>query len=154
PPPNTFFTTIQILPQGVSGFATHGSVFQRIAVATRSDNRLPAPVSLNAPAGRSSGVGAEVNLSIPGFSCGASDTATPSTVTFHLDAGTTAQFPSDAVTTQLTLSQVQNCRTPRPLPQSSYSSRIVALTPLGTKLNPGGQLIFPNPENLAAGTQL
>jgi uncharacterized protein (TIGR03437 family) len=153
-PPNIFFTTLQFLPQGLSGFATYGSVYQRVEVATKRDNRLPAPVSLNAPAGRSSAVGGEINLTIPVFDCGASASATPSNVTFKLEAGATAQFPADAITTLLTLSQIKNCRTPRPLPLNVYSSRLVQLTPLGTKLNPGGQLIFPNPENLAAGTQL
>jgi uncharacterized protein (TIGR03437 family) len=153
-PPNSFFTTLQFLPQGVNGFAAYGSVYQRVEVATKRDNRLPAPISLNAPAGRSSAVGGEINLTIPVFDCGASASATPSNVTFRLEAGATAQFPADAITTLITLSQVQNCRTPRPLPLNVYSSRLVQLTPLGTKLNPGGQLIFPNPENLAAGTQL
>lgn len=153
-PPNSFFTTLQFLPQAVNGFATYGSVYQRVEVATNRDNRLPAPISLNSPAGRSSVVGNELTLTIPVFNCGASASATPSNVSFKLEAGATAQFPADAITTLITLSQVQNCRTPKPLPLNVYSSRIVQLTPLGTKLNPGGQLIFPNPENLAAGTQL
>ncbi len=154
PPPNTFFTTLQISPQGVQGFQNYGTLSIRVEVATRRDNRLSAPISLNPPNGRSTGAGGEINLSIPTFACGASDTATPSNVTFHLDAGAIMQFPADAPVSQLTLSQVLNCRTPKPLPPSVYSSRIVQLTPLGTRFIPGGQLIFPNPENFAAGTQL
>jgi uncharacterized protein (TIGR03437 family) len=154
PPPNTFFTTLQISPQNVPGFSNHGSLFQRVEVATRRDNRLSVPISLNAPVGRNTAVGSEVNLSIPIFACGAGESATPSTVTFRLEAGATAQFPSDSPVNQLTLSQVQNCHTPKPLPPGVYSARIVQLTPFGTRLNPGGQLIFSNPDNLSPGTQL
>lgn len=153
-PPNSFFTTLQFLPQGVRGFESYGSVFQRIEVNTKRDNRLPSPISLTSPTGRSTAVGGEINLTLPVFSCGSGSDAAPSNVTFKLEAGATAQFPADAITNLLTLTQVDGCRTPKPLPLSVYSSRIVQLTPLGTRLNPGGQLIFPNPENLAAGAVL
>ena len=153
-PPNTFFTTLQITPQGVRGFETYGSIYQRVEVNTKRDNRLAAPISLTAPGGRSSAVGNAVTLTLPVFPCGGDQTAAASNVIFTLEAGATAQFPGDALTNQITLSQVQNCRTPKPLPLSVYSSRIVQLTPLGTRLNPGGQLSFPNTDNLAGGTQL
>ncbi len=153
-PPNTFFTTLQITPQGVRGFETHGSVLQRVEVNTKRDNRLAAPISLTAPLGRSSSVGNALTLTLPVFPCGGDQNATAGNVIFTLEAGATAQFPNDALTNQITLAQVQNCRTPKPLPFSIYSSRIVQLTPLGARLNPGGQLSFPNSDNLAGGLQL
>jgi hypothetical protein len=153
-PQNTFFTTLQITPQGVRGFETYGSIYQRVEVNTKRDNRLVAPISLTAPGGRSSTVGNAVTLTLPVFPCGGDQNAAVANVIFTLEAGASAQFPGDALTNQITLSQVQNCRTPKPLPLSVYSSRIVQLTPLGTRLNPGGQLSFPNTDNLAGGTQL
>ncbi|MBI1766667.1 MAG: tandem-95 repeat protein, partial [Acidobacteria bacterium] len=153
-PPNTFFTTLLITPQGVRGFETHGSISQRVEVNTKRDNRLAAPISLTSPNGRSSGLGNAITLTLPVFPCGGDQNATAGDVIFTLEAGAAAQFPNDALTNQITLSQIQNCRTPKPLPASIYSSRIVQLTPLGTRLNPGGQLSFPNSDNLAGGTQL
>lgn len=153
-PPNTFFTTLQFTLQGVRGFETYGSIYQRVEVNTKRDNRLSAPISLTSPVGRSSSVGNAVTLTLPVFPCGGDQNATSGNVIFTLEAGATAQFPGDALTNQITLAQVQNCRTPKPLPFSIYSSRIVQLTPLGARLNPGGQLSFPNSDNLAGGTQL
>ncbi|MFN7944378.1 MAG: FG-GAP-like repeat-containing protein [Blastocatellia bacterium] len=73
-------------------------------------------------------------------------------VTFDLTDNATALFPDGNTSGLLTLTVVENSRTPVNLPPGAFSSSIVQLTPFGVKLNPGGRLTFPNPQGFAAGT--
>src|SRR5262249_17330462 len=54
----------------------------------------------------------------------------------------------------LTLTPLQNGRTPVVLPYGYYSTSVVQITPFNVKLDPGAKLIFPNKDNFPAGTQL
>ena len=64
-----------------------------------------------------------------------------------------ALFPGGATSGLVTLTIVENSRTPAPLPSGQFSSTIVQITPFGVKLTPGGKLTFPNSDGYPAGTQ-
>jgi uncharacterized protein (TIGR03437 family) len=71
-------------------------------------------------------------------------------VTFDVPDNAAALFPDGATSGFVTLTIVDQSRTPAPLPPGEFSSTIAQLTPFGVKLNPGGKLTFPNPDNFPA----
>ncbi|HZS06074.1 MAG TPA: Ig-like domain-containing protein [Blastocatellia bacterium] len=74
-------------------------------------------------------------------------------VIFEVPDNAKAVFPGGATSGVVTLTIVENSRTPAPLPSGQFSSTIVQLTPFGVKLTPGGKLTFPNSDGYPAGTQ-
>jgi uncharacterized protein (TIGR03437 family) len=74
-------------------------------------------------------------------------------VTFKLPGfGVSATFPDGSTSGSIVLDVIENSLTPVRLPKGVFSSAIIQLTPFGVKLEPGGQLIFPNPDGLPPGT--
>ncbi|MGE0131996.1 MAG: Ig-like domain-containing protein [Blastocatellales bacterium] len=74
-------------------------------------------------------------------------------VIFDLPDNATALFPDGATSGVITLTVVENSRTPALLPAGQFSSAIAQLTPFGVRLSPGGQLTFPNPDGFPAGAR-
>ncbi|MFN0123822.1 MAG: Ig-like domain-containing protein [Blastocatellia bacterium] len=74
-------------------------------------------------------------------------------VIFDLPDNAAVQCPGGAASCDLALAALRNSRTPVNLPVTHFSSTIVQITPIGARFNPGGRLIFPNADNLPAGTQ-
>ncbi len=74
-------------------------------------------------------------------------------VTFSLPRSATARFPDHSSRGRVTLTFVDNGRLPTATGPGIFSSSIVQLTPFGVKFRPGGQLIFPNSDNLPANAE-
>jgi uncharacterized protein (TIGR03437 family) len=72
----------------------------------------------------------------------------------QVPSNATVQFPDGSKSGKLTLTPLQNGRTPVELPAGIYSSSIVQITPFNTKITPGAKLIFPNTDGFAAGSEL
>ncbi len=89
---------------------------------------------------RVTAAGPALNLTIEGF-------------VFSLPAGAQATFPNGSTTGTVTLTPVKNSLTPVPLPTRVFSSSMVQLSPFGVRLNPGGQLVFPNTDQLPQSPQ-
>ncbi|HMV87266.1 MAG TPA: Ig-like domain-containing protein [Blastocatellia bacterium] len=72
------------------------------------------------------------------------------------------QFPSNVkiltedgkTSAALTLTPLDNARTPVALPLGYYNSSIAQITPFNVKIDPGAKLTFPNTEGYPAGTSL
>jgi uncharacterized protein (TIGR03437 family) len=69
-------------------------------------------------------------------------------------AGVKVNTPSGETTATLTLTPVENSRTPVQLPYGYYSKSIVQITPFGVQFDPGAKLIFPNTDGFPAGMPL
>jgi uncharacterized protein (TIGR03437 family) len=150
---NVFLVTLQFIPQSVSGYQSFGVLTRRFEVSAKRDNRLPAALALHAPNGPTGDVGgSEIMLNLPVFACATQNTGV-GTAALKFEAGTTALTSDGAAFTRVTFSQVLDCRAPQRFPAGLFSSRIVQISPLGARFTPGGQLAFPNADNLAPGTQ-
>jgi uncharacterized protein (TIGR03437 family) len=75
-------------------------------------------------------------------------------VTLSFPANVDATFADGAKRGLVTLTQIENSRTPVNLPSGVFSAAIVQITPFGTSFGNGGKLTFPNPERYPAGTQV
>ncbi|MGH9936341.1 MAG: Ig-like domain-containing protein, partial [Blastocatellia bacterium] len=73
---------------------------------------------------------------------------------FEVQNDMSATFPDGATSGDLTLSVIENSRTPAGLPAGQFASPVVQITPFGVRLNPGGRLIFANEDSLPVGAQL
>jgi uncharacterized protein (TIGR03437 family) len=136
------------------------TVILKMPVYTQRDNPYPESVYLQPSTGPSllvgdtgtGYIGAGTNRAQP-----AQTQPTPSLstggVTFKLPApNVSAIFPNAATSGNITLDLIENSLTPIRLPGGVFSSTIIQLTPFGVKLDPGGQLIFPNVDGLPPGT--
>lgn len=128
-------------------------------VTANCDNQFSRPISLQQATGASFVVGAsslsEETMSIPAPSDAdgmAGPAAQPGTATLQLPPGATFVFPGGATSGTLTLTMVDNSRTPVNLPLGVFSSAIAQITPFGATIAPGGKLTFPNPDGLPAGS--
>lgn len=72
----------------------------------------------------------------------------------QVPAGTVVTTPTGGNTATLVLTQLENSRTPVPLPYGYFSKSIVQITPFNVKLDPGAKLIFPNTDGFPAGMPL
>ncbi len=72
----------------------------------------------------------------------------------QVPAGTVVTTPTGGNTATLVLTQLQNSRTPVPLPYGYFSNSIVQITPFNVTLSPGAKLIFPNTDGFPAGMPL
>jgi uncharacterized protein (TIGR03437 family) len=131
----------------------------KLSVTGNRDNPFQRPIALQqatGPAlqvGGSSGVAGsdeEIN-SVPS---GVNGSVQSNGVIFEVPDNATAQFPDGSTRGALTLTIVDNSRTPAPLPAGNFSSTIAQLAPFGVRLNPGGRLTFPNRDGFAAGSQV
>src|SRR5207253_140237 len=75
-------------------------------------------------------------------------------ITFDVPTGASSSFPDGSTSGTLTLTQVENSRTPVNLPAGFFSSTIAQVTPFKTILTPGGKLTFPNTDGFPAGAQV
>ncbi len=149
---NVFQVTLQIAAQGLSGYQNFGAVTRRFEVGAKRDNRLAAPLFLQMPNGSAGSLGGgELLLTLNVFGC-TTDNTGAGIGSFRLEAGATAQAGDGSALGSLAFAQVQDCRAPQRLPAGLSSSRIVQITPMDARINPGGQLNFPNADNLAPGT--
>lgn len=73
-------------------------------------------------------------------------------IVFEVASNTRALFPDQTTRGKLTLTAVENSRTPLALPSGFFSSSVAQLSPFNVRLTPGAKLIFPNREQLPAGT--
>jgi uncharacterized protein (TIGR03437 family) len=136
------------------------TVILKMPVYTQRDNPYPESVYLQPSTGPSLLVG-DTGTGLTGAGTNRAQPAqtqpTPSLstggVTFKLPApNVSAIFPNAATSGNITLDLIENSLTPIRLPGGVFSSTIIQLTPFGVKLDPGGQLIFPNVDGLPAGT--
>jgi uncharacterized protein (TIGR03437 family) len=122
-------------------------------VQAARDNQFKSPVTVQ-PGGLPISVGtvsSEAALSlIPGKEARSIQSGN---VIFDLPDNAVVQCPGGATGCELALTSLRNSRTPVNLPIAHFSSTIVQITPIGAKFNPGGRLIFPNADNLPAGTR-
>ncbi|MDX2029973.1 MAG: Ig-like domain-containing protein [Blastocatellia bacterium] len=72
---------------------------------------------------------------------------------FEVADGTIGNFPEAPTDGKLTLTAVENSRTPTPFPPGIFSSSVAQITPFNVRLTPGAKLTFPNRDNLPPGTQ-
>jgi uncharacterized protein (TIGR03437 family) len=126
------------------------------ALANR-DNQLPAPIALQQATGPSLSFGTTA-LRNPTLAKAASPAQgaprriQTGGVSFEVPDGVGVSFPDGGTSGSLTLSIVENSRTPVNLPAGQFSQIISQVTPFGATLLPGAKLIFPNSENYAPGT--
>ena len=154
----------------------------KVVVFGNRDNQFPSPIALQQPTGPGlqvgSGAFADCGLRIA--DCGSASAASaiihkqwpqsairnPQSaisipdglvqtggVIFEVPDNAAAQFPTGATSGVITLTAVENSRTPAPLPAGQFSSVIAQLTPFGVRLTPGGKLTFPNPDGFPVGAR-
>ncbi|QQS47374.1 MAG: DUF11 domain-containing protein [Acidobacteriota bacterium] len=136
------------------------SITRKLVVQLNRDNPLTTPVQIQPATGPSVNVGGGGGFAANG-STGAlkrapglvSASIQTGGITFEAPDDVSALFPDGATSGLLTLTKVENSRTPIALPPGVFSSSIVQITPFGVQLDPGGKLIFPNTDNLPAGSQ-
>jgi uncharacterized protein (TIGR03437 family) len=75
-------------------------------------------------------------------------------VTLQVPANAPALFPNGATSGVITLTQVENSRTPTALPTGVFSSTIVQITPFNVQLKQGAKFTFPNADGFPAGAQV
>jgi hypothetical protein len=132
----------------------------KMAVSGNRDNQFARPISLQQATGPSLSIGG--NATEPQLrttptrrkratQAAAGGTIQTGGVTLEVPSGT-ATFPDGSNSGTITLTLLDNNRTPIDLPPGQFSSAIAQLTPFGVTLNPGGKLTFPNPQNFAPGT--
>lgn len=140
------------------------SVILKMPVAGQRDNPYPESIYLQPTTGPALPVGTPPTAGPAGTSAargrgaspqqeGGNPSITTGGVTFRLPAfGVSATFPGGETSGDIVLDLVENSLTPVRLPRGVFSSAIIQLTPFGVKLDPGGQLVFPNTDDLPAGT--
>jgi len=117
--------------------APYPKVAMRMNVGANRDNPLSRSIALQQVTGASFRTGA----------------AQAGPVTFTLPSNSTTRLPDGTAVENLSLSIVENSRTPAALPAGHFSAVMAAITPFSAILNPGGRLGFPNSEGWPAGTQ-
>ncbi|MDX2029972.1 MAG: Ig-like domain-containing protein [Blastocatellia bacterium] len=126
------------------------------------DNTFPARIALQQNTGPSLQVGTgdpalTRNLSRQAIATAAqqpgSGVVRTKDIVFEVEGGTRATFPDNSTIGRLTLTGVENSRTPVALPNGLFSSSIAQIAPLNVRLSPGAKLTFPNPDKIPPGTQ-
>ena len=126
----------------------------KITAFGNRDNQFQRPIALQQPTGPGLQVGSGnfAELSIP-VSIPEGSVQTGGVI-FEVPDNATAQFPDGSTRGVITLTLVENNRTPAPLPAGHFSSTIAQLTPFGVRTTPGGKLTFPNRDGFAAGARV
>ncbi len=169
-------------PAGVSLVEVDGSevstsppypkVILKVTVIGNRDNQFPGPIALQQPTGPGLPVGsgsfadcAECGTAAANKSAIFHENSTQSAtaapegsvqtggVIFDVPDNAAALFPGGATSGVITLTVLENGRTPALLPSGQFSSVIAQLTPFGVRLTPGGKLTFPNPDGFPAGAR-
>lgn len=135
-------------------------ITRKMVVQLNRDNPLSTPVQIQPATGPSVAVGGGSGFSAagplnevtraPGVVSASIQTGG---ITFDVPDDVSAVFPDGSTSGLLTLTKLENSRTPIALPPGVFSSSIVQITPFGVQLDPGGKLTFPNSDNLPAGSQ-
>jgi uncharacterized protein (TIGR03437 family) len=122
----------------------------KITALGNRDNQFQRPIALQQPTGPGLTVGSG------GFAESSAPAGSVQTggVIFDVPDNATAQFPDGSTRGVITLTLVENNRTPAPLPAGHFSSTIAQLTPFGARLTPGGKLTFPNNDGFPAGARV
>ncbi len=151
------------------------TVFRQLAaISANRDNPVSRPIALQQSSGAApasgqvggsgftatalSGEANLLTLSAPTYNAPDDTNQTPGlqtgNVILQVPANAPALFPNGATSGVITLTQVENSRTPTALPTGVFSSTIVQITPFNVKLLQGAKFTFPNADNFPAGTQL
>ncbi|HWQ33398.1 MAG TPA: FG-GAP-like repeat-containing protein [Blastocatellia bacterium] len=124
------------------------------SVSANRDNPFSRPIALQQTTGTTFAVGSSSPVTVSSDSTEKTEGRIETgNVVFELPENTTALFPDGATSGLLTMTVVENSRTPVNLPPGTFSSSVVQFTPFGVKLSPGGRLTFPNTQAFPAGTQ-
>ncbi|HMV84502.1 MAG TPA: IPT/TIG domain-containing protein, partial [Blastocatellia bacterium] len=143
------------------GRAVTGALFSdppiKYRIAPNRDNLVETPVFLLQVNGAQTQIGSVLSGSPETqeditLTTAAPDQTGVGELKFVVPAGTTIRFPNGATSGTLTLNAEPNGLTPIALPPDNFVSVIAQLAFFGATLNPGGKLIFPNPEQLPPGT--
>lgn len=140
------------------------SLTMKISAYANRDNQFARAIALQQATGASGEVGssslmdetAQARVSQQLAQQQQPSVITIQTGSFSLQVPSTAnvQFADGSKSGRLTLTPLQNGRTPVELPLGIYSSSIVQITPFNTRVSPGMKLIFPNTDGFVAGTEL
>jgi len=124
----------------------------KMRIVAEQDNQLSRPVALQQATGPSirAGAGALAISSSPAQTV--AGRIQNNGVIFEVRDGTSVSFPDSGRIGALTLSIIENNRTPVNLPAGQFSAIIPQITPFGAVLLPGAKLTFPNPDGYPAGT--
>ena len=128
-------------------------VLLTLPVQIGRDNTFPNPILLQQPTGPGLFFGLFLGEQREGARTALDTSALNRSIstdnaTFEVQDNTTATFPDGATSGTVTLTEVENSRTPVGLPERVFSSVVIQLTPIGVKLKPGGKLTFRNKDNL------
>ena len=130
-------------------------LLQAPVIANR-DNAFPAPIPLQQTTGPSLTVGAAGNNAARAPASVAQQAGSKlirtEDIIFEVPGGTTAIFPDQSTSGRLTLTAVENSRTPVALPPGFFSSSVAQISPFNVRLNPGAKLTFPNRDSIPKGT--
>jgi uncharacterized protein (TIGR03437 family) len=131
-----------------------------LPVTDKRDNTFPHPVWLQRNTGPSLVVGASSQSNSTGVLAAAAPVQQPGGgvvqtegFIFEVAGGTRATFPDGSTSGRLTLTEVEDSRTPVALPPAFFSSSVVQIAPFDVRLSPGAKLTFPNRDNLPPGSQ-
>lgn len=89
----------------------------------------------------------------PGFAPESTEQLQTGELSLVLPPNVVVRCPGGSTNCPLTLTPFERGRTPANLPPGHFSSTIAQLTPFGATLTPGAKLVFPNSDNLPAGSQ-
>jgi uncharacterized protein (TIGR03437 family) len=130
-------------------------LLQAPVIANR-DNAFPAPIPLQQTTGPSLTIGPAGNSAARAPASAAQQTGSKlirtEDIIFEVPGGTTATFPDQSTSGRLTLTAVENSRTPVALPPGFFSSSVAQISPFNVRLNPGAKLTFPNRDSIPKGT--
>jgi uncharacterized protein (TIGR03437 family) len=144
----------------VSTSPPYPKVTLKITALGNRDNQFQRPIALQQPTGPGLqvGSGSFAGSNLSGLALDSPEAVNGSVQTggviFEVPDNATAQFPDGSTRGVITLTLVENSRTPAPLPAGQFSSAIAQLTPFGVKLTPGGKLTFPNNDGFPAGARV
>lgn len=132
----------------------------KMSVLANRDNQFPGPMEMMAVSGATlalhdNGSARETVLRVPVEFARPDNPAQlqPGMLRLELSPNAVVQFPCGSTATSLTLTAFERGRAPVDLPPGFFSTSIAQLTPFGATITPGGKLIFPNSDNLPAGSK-
>jgi uncharacterized protein (TIGR03437 family) len=135
----------------------------KTAVSSNRDNQFARPIAMQQATGATLAVGAgslapgetdPTTAKVNPFDEKINGSVQSGGVTLEVPDGASATFPDGARGGTISLTVLDQSRTPVELPDGFFSSTIAQITPFGVSLNPGGKLTFPNSENHPAGSQV
>jgi uncharacterized protein (TIGR03437 family) len=150
------------------------TIRQFAGISANRDNPISRPIALQQVSGSTTASGqvggggfapnelsSEENLlalSVPTYKAPDDTTQTPGlqtgNVILQVPANSPVRFPDGATSGVITLTQVENSRTPTALPTGVFSSTVVQITPFNVQLLQGAKFTFPNADGFPAGTPI